>query len=111
MIEVVIRNYLMNTVTEPVYAVIPEKITAPRYYVIEKTSGGMENRIKSSTIVVQSYAESMAAAMAMNDAVIDALIDCDADEVASVRLNADYNFTDPNMQQFRYQAVFDITHY
>ena len=111
MIEVVIRNYLMSKVSEPVYAVMPETITAQRYYVIEKTSGGMENHIKSSTVIVQSYAESMEAAMTMNDAIVDIMVNCDAVEVAAVRLNADYNFTNPETKQFRYQAVFDITHY
>ena len=33
------------------------------------------------------------------------------DEIASVKLNSDYNFTDEETKQYRYQAVFDIKHY
>ena len=32
-------------------------------------------------------------------------------EIAKVSLNADYNFTDLERKQHRYQAVFDIYHY
>ena len=32
-------------------------------------------------------------------------------EVASCRLNSDYNFTDTTKKQYRYQAVFDIVYY
>ena len=36
------------------------------------------------------------------------------DEVASisaVRFDSDYNFTDTDTKHYRYQAVFEITHY
>lgn len=32
-------------------------------------------------------------------------------EVSGVYLNADYNFTDVETKEYRYQAVFDIFHY
>ena len=32
-------------------------------------------------------------------------------EIHSVRLNSDYNYTDTTTKQYRYQAVFDIGHY
>ena len=32
-------------------------------------------------------------------------------EVASCRLNSDYNFTDTTKKQYRYQAVFDVVYY
>lgn len=33
------------------------------------------------------------------------------DEIASVKLDNDYNFTDTETKEYRYQAVFDITYY
>lgn len=33
------------------------------------------------------------------------------DEIVSVQLNSDYNYTDTTTNRHRYQAVFDITHY
>ena len=33
------------------------------------------------------------------------------DTVTSVRLVSDYNFTDSETKEYRYQAIFDIYHY
>lgn len=33
------------------------------------------------------------------------------DEVTRCELNSDYNYTDTSRKKYRYQAVFDITHY
>ena len=110
MIEAIIRDYLQKMVGVPVYAVVP-KTVPKRYYVIEKTGGGLTNRVRDAMITVQSYAESMAAASAMNDYIIDVMVSADTPEIASVRLNSDYNYTDPTTKQFRYQAVFDVVHY
>lgn len=33
------------------------------------------------------------------------------DEISGVSLNSDYNFTDTETKEYRYQAVFDINHY
>jgi len=33
------------------------------------------------------------------------------DEVSKVSLNSDYNHTDLETKEYRYQAVFDIHHY
>ena len=40
---------------------------------------------------------------------VDSLIELD--EIASVKLNTDYNFTDTTTKKYRYQAVYDIKHY
>jgi len=32
-------------------------------------------------------------------------------EIGKVKLNSDYNFTDTVTKQYRYQAVYDISHY
>jgi len=33
------------------------------------------------------------------------------DEISRIKLNSDYNYTDTTTKEYRYQAVFDITHY
>ena len=33
------------------------------------------------------------------------------DDICSCNLNSDYNYTDTGRKKYRYQAVFDITHY
>ena len=32
-------------------------------------------------------------------------------EISRSKLNSDYNFTDTEKKRYRYQAVYDITHY
>ena len=32
-------------------------------------------------------------------------------EIVSVELNSDYNYTDTTTKEYRYQGVYNITHY
>ena len=48
----------------------------------------------------------------LNDRVIETMYGLiDYDEVTHVELNSNYNYTDTTTKEYRYQAVFDITHY
>ena len=54
----------------------------------------------------------MFGASSLNEEVkkaVDSLIELN--EIASVKLNTDYNFTDTTTKKYRYQAVYDIKHY
>ena len=111
MIEKTIRDYLNNTMLIPTYLEIP-KDPPERFIVIEKTSGGRKNKVESSAFAMQSYAESLFHAAELNQDLKNAVERMVVlDEIASVRLNSDYNFTDAGTKQYRYQAVFDIKHY
>ena len=111
MIEVVLKNYLDSVLAVPVY--LEKPVTAPAKYVLmEKTSSSRNNRLDSSTFAFQSYAGTLYEAALLNEqvkAAADSLVALD--EIASVSLNSDYNFTDTATKQYRYQAVFDIKHY
>ena len=111
MIEVTILTHMAQELNVPVYMEKPE--TAPsRYVLIEKTGSDKVNRLQSSTFAFQSYAESMYEAALLNESVKTAAESlATIDEVAGVRLNSDYNFTDTTTKKYRYQAVFDISHY
>lgn len=111
MIEVVVLQFLERQLSVPVYMEVPER--PPREYVlIEKTSGSEENYIRSSTMAVQSCAESLYEAAALNEKVKDAMeMIVELDEICACSLNADYNFTDAATKKYRYQAVFDLVHY
>lgn len=111
MIEVILKNYMDSVLSVPVYMEKPT--TAPAKYVLmEKTGSGRSNQLDSSTFAFQSYADSLYEAALLNQKVKAAAGSLVAlDEVASVRLNSDYNFTDTATKQYRYQAVFDIKHY
>jgi hypothetical protein len=50
--------------------------------------------------------------MQLNEAVKVAMADLiTLDSVSGVSLNSDYNFTDSTTKEYRYQAVFLVTHY
>lgn len=113
MIETIIIGYLSGKTAAgaSVFAEIPKDPVSP-YIVIEKTGTNTNNRLTTATIAVKSYAASMLEAASLNESVKTAMDQIvELNDVASCKLNSDYNFTDPNSKQYRYQAVFQITHY
>lgn len=110
MIETIIKNYLEAEQALPVLLV--QRPDVSEYYLIERTGGSEVNRIRTSTLVVQSYAETKQKAAEMNEEVIRLMLDAvKLDDVASVDLNSNYDFTDTSLKRYRYQAYFDIVHY
>lgn len=64
-----------------------------------------------ATFALQSYADSMYEAALLNREVINKMRKMiTLDEIFKVKLNSDYNFTDPNTKKYRYQCIFDITY-
>lgn len=112
MIETIILDYL-NENLENVTAYM-ERPADPEasYVLVEKTGGGESNHIYNATIAIQSIAESMYKAASLNEEIKDLMRGAIfLDGVAKVELNSDYNFTNTSTKRYRYQAVFDITHY
>lgn len=111
MIEAILLEYLAGVLAVPVYMEIPEDMPES-FIVLEKTGGGMENHIFEATFVVQSYARSLYAAASLNEEIKGTLLYGSLPhQITRVRLNSDYNYTDPDIDRYRYQAVYDITHY
>ena len=112
MIEKVVRDYLVDEVTVPVVLEVPETIPE-KFYVLEKTGGTDDDGIFHSTLVVQSYADSLFNAAEMNETVRGLMVYglINQSDIVSVELNSEYNFTDTATKKYRYQAVFDIVHY
>jgi len=111
MIEKIILDYLDQELSVPVYMERPADPPG-QFVLIEKTGSGKRNQICDATLAIQSYAPSLYEAAVINEAVktvMETAVTLNA--VSSVSLNSDYNFTDTAMKQYRYQAVFDITHY
>lgn len=109
-IEEIICNYLSNKLE---CRVLPERPSRPygRMVFVERT-GGRGKYVRESTFAIQSYEESMYKAAALNEDVISAMNDIvELNEICSVTLNSNYNYTDTETKEYRYQAVFDITHY
>lgn len=110
MIEKVILDYLNKTMTVPCYMERPSK--PPKSYILlERTSGSIDNHINYCTLAIQSYGESLYKCAQLNEQLKQKMMNSiTLDEVFSVDLNSDYNFTDPSTNEYRYQAVFDLVY-
>lgn len=110
MIEKTICDYLSTKLD---CQVLPEKPERPfgRMVFVERT-GGNGRFLRQTTIAIQSYETSMYKAAELNEEVIKYMNQIvELDEITRVDLNQNYNFTDTNTKEYRYQAVFDIYHY
>lgn len=111
MIEKIISDYLTSALSVPAFPEEPEE-RPDRYILVEKTGSDKENYINSATVVLQSYAESLYLAAELNEAVKMIMEDIvQLDIICSSELNSDYRYTDVETKRYRYQAVYDITHY
>lgn len=111
MIEIAIKTYLKTHLNVPVFFEYTG-MTNSSFVIIEKTSSAKHNQLNSSTFAFQSYGTSMYEAAKLNNEVkqiVEQMIKLDS--INRISLNSDYNYTDTDMKIYRYQAVFDITHY
>ena len=112
-IDETVRNYLDEQLDCPVWLEIPKGTTIPEQYVlVQKTGSRRVNLINTATIAIQSYGGRLIDALDLNEAVKTAMDSLAVlDSISGVALNSDYNFTDTQTKAYRYQAVYDITHY
>ena len=82
------------------------------YVLIDQTGSSRQNHVITTSVAIQSYGSTLYDALVLNERVKNAMADFVADEqVTRVQLDTDYNFTNTATKQFRWQAVFLITHY
>ena len=82
------------------------------FVTLEKTGSAETDRIRSATLVIDSWAGSRADACALNERVKAAMEALRAEpEIARVHCDTDYNFPDQTTKHHRYAAVFDVVHY
>ena len=99
-----------ETLNTPAYMEVPTKLTD--FILLDQTGTSKTNHITTTTIAVQSYGKTLWDAMQLNEKVKDAMQQFVwQDNVARVELETDYNFTNTETKQYRWQAVFQITHY
>ncbi len=113
MIEKTVLDFLDEELSVPVWMEIPEGETLPdKFVLLEKTGSRSGDHIRSATLAVQSYADSMENAAKLNEDVKEAMDRLtELNRITRSELNSDYNFTDREKKQYRYQAVYVITHY
>lgn len=88
----------------------PAELTG--YVLIDQTGSSTSNHITTTTVAIQSYGASLYEALLMNERVKAAMVGFIGEPyVASVTLETDYNFTNTATKQYRWQAVYQITHY
>ena len=103
-------DYLNTQLSVGVYAEAPAQLTD--YVLLDQTATSNENHITTTTIAVQSYGATLYNAMLLNEDVKAAMESfADQPQVARVKLETDYNFTNTATKQYRWQAVYHITHY
>lgn len=112
MIEKIIRDYLSARLSPvPVYLEVPAN-PPKKFILVEKTGSSRTNYLNTAMFAVQSYDESMFKASSLNELVKEALLDATTlNEVSASVLNSDYPYPDVDRKEYRYQAVFNITHY
>lgn len=92
----------------PVGMEVPDPVT-PSYVVIEKTGSGEENRLSRATLAVQSVAPTLYEAALLNERVKTAMRELPTlTNVFRCACGSDYNFSNPETRERRYQAVFEI---
>lgn len=117
-IEIIVLQYLLKSglsVGNHVYAEVP--INPPdTYIIIEKTGSSNSNRIRQAMIAVQSVVKrnevkggTLLKALKLNAEVISKMeLMAQSENIFRCELNSDYNFTNTQTNEYRYQAVFNI---
>ena len=111
MIETIVLTALDNQLSVPVYMEVPE-VKPASYVILDKTGSQRTNRIDRATFAVQSIAGTLYEAASLNElvkGVMDQLPNL-TEEIFSSALDSDYNFTDIETKERRYQAVYIITY-
>lgn len=106
-----IKNFLDSHLSVTSY--LEKQGKMPDSYVLfEKTGSGESNHISSATYAFQSYAPTLYKAAVLNAELKEVLKELiTLDEISRIKLNSDYNYTDTTTKEYRYQAVYDITHF
>ena len=82
------------------------------YVLVDQTGSLNSNHIMTTTVTIQSYGASLYGALLLNEQVKTAMVGFAGEpEISSVKLESDYNFTNTETKQYRWQAVYQITHY
>lgn len=110
MIAKTLLDYLSDNLN--VYVGMEAPAQTSGYVLIDQTGTSRANQIETTTFAIQSYGDSLYNAMLLNETVKDAMeAFVELNEIARVELETDYNFTNTTTKQYRWQAVYIITHY
>jgi len=110
MIAKTLLDYLDEALNVPVVMEAPEQTSD--YVLIDQTGSSRTNHIITTTFAIQSFGGSLYEAMLLNESVKAAMVGfAELDDITRVELDTDYNYSDTETKQYRWQAVYSITHY
>lgn len=110
MIETLLIDYLSEHLEVFVGMEAPKQTTD--YVLVDKTGSSRNNHIITSSFAIQSYGATLYDAMLLNQEVTEVMEGLiEFDQITRVELETDYNFTNTATKQYRWQAVYSITHY
>lgn len=112
MFEAIVREALLEELHGfPIVLEHPESSAAP-FVLMERTGSSENNHLRSCTIAFQSYGITLYKAAELNEMVKYAVKNLiRLPQIAKITLNSDYNFTNTETREYRYQAVFDFNYY
>lgn len=111
MIEIFLREYLLEKLDEEVVLEVPENLP-DKFVLVDKLGSDETDQILTTHVAVQAWAATRLEAMILNESIKTAMKSLpEYDLVSSCRLSSDYPYTDEKTKHPRYQAVFDIVHY
>lgn len=111
MIESILIKYLEKKLNKPIFTEVPDTIPN-EYVIVEKVGGTGSIFYEKASVAIQSYSTTLLNAAKLNRDVKKAMFNInELDKVISCNLDSDYNYTDEETKQYRYQAVFDIAFY
>lgn len=111
MIEKLVRKYLNDNMTVKAYMEKPHNPPEKRIE-IERIGHTGSDFIYTTTLAIKSIASSLFFAAELNgevEKVMEGIIALP--EITKVELSDSYNHTDTTKKEYRYQAIFEITHY
>lgn len=110
MIEKIIFDYLKSVLDEDVHLERVPGSNLP-FVLFERTGSRVYNHTTTALFAFQSYADSMFKAAELNEKLKNALNDMpNHTGISKAKLNSDYNYTNTQTNEYRYQAVFEITY-
>lgn len=108
-VEEKLIQHLKKELGVPVYVVLPAKLPFGNFIVIDKTGSSETELVYRCTFAVQSYGMTMEQTIELNHQVIEAMKKLvEEPEFSAVDFDTDYNYTDPDLKRYRYQAIFHL---
>lgn len=109
MIEIIILNHLEKRLDCPVVLSLEDGFKESRFVRFERVGSSKTNLVNRVSFAFQSYGSSLLEAAELNEELKSAISEISTlDEIGSVKLVSDYNFTDNSTKKYRYQAIYEI---